>query len=1610
MKGYFRHRLVGFAVPAVLLLAVILLAAMTAPALGDGQLPDTEVESSEYGEADSIPMAGGGSGVVNTRPDRVDIAGDALEANGVPQVQDDAGTVDIEGDFAEGAEDPIQYDAASIVHQGTCGSCTWTIDANGLLTIKPTKGNAGTLAGPAKTDPRWPWSPYGRNQSNEVMRLKVAKGVKAGPSLAGAFSGFVFLEIDLSGLDASATTDMSSLFEWSYIGQEGWKPAFDTSNVTTMKRMFMNASGASFDLSALKTPKVSDVSQMFEGSSFHGTSRLLGDCRAVTNASRCFYGTDLAWIDLGNWGAQVKKYDEMFSTSPVQEILIKLNNQAATCKNMFAQCNNLELLRVGSKWDTSKAGAWPKGRSNKWWSTADKKQYTEKVITSTRKNTADTYTIEKPKDRVYLTLNGKRHNVMERVWTIDITKKDTRFTLDAMYKGHNANAEEFILYQGTMSRKDKVIATAGPNGSFGEIPYSSFSAGKKVFIQAITHNGLREQTNQLCITVKDSSKERTPASFELNNKGLTFTAPGGTLKGMKIQLPLMSVPVKAKVDDDGTLTLGINWDPNSEGADEFINALTSKKLTKRFWDVKENYDFLISQTMAGKYKPKEDGKFQFEVVGYVKGDALAAKYEGVVMVKVGYRASLETQHLAFFVIPVVTDFSVGVGGTLKGTGRFEGSEKLSSVSASANLVLNGSLEYYAGLGIVGLSGGFYGAADPYMDFALMPTRSAGLEKAWIEGRLGLRFIEPIFGEHSIELFGGEQVIYSRDKSSGSHYGGGAAGGGDDWSIGRSYLSQTTSWGGTHGLLQGGVYPGTDVQMVASGYDSAIMVFTTDDSTRNAANRTMLVWSQYDPYSTTWSAPQPVLQDGTADYHPSIVSDGSGGAYVVWQNARSVISDDMSGEATAAALDISVAHIDENGEVTNLGFVTDDSTTYESMPAIGFAEGQPVVTWSSNALSQLHGLQGTHQIFKAIRNGNGWNSTAVYETTDTVTALSAGSLQGSSIAWSTDADGVLNSMEDSRVFVESNGEVIVVAEGNAWCPLYVEPGAGDRLVWWEKNTLSYRTHPSGGSAILFDEMPLAEYKIAGDLTYDGLVTYVRGLDESTDLVGRKLIDGEWSSALNLTKKDDNVSGWGAGFVCGEPLAAYSTMPAGENVEMGASLWSARGEDMKFISITDAAASGSYQSADVEIAIENTGLTTVEPHEISFSILDPQTGEAAWEDEGYFGYLEPGESADEYLYITDEDYPIGENPSFVVAVSPGGTDSTAEVVVEPKSNISVEAENQIIDGKEQVVAHVESFSIQDDSATVTFYDFKTGNILQTIDIADLSFNTTSYLGEPCYQDSFTFAASGNFFRDEGISVIGVRVETPHGVEDEMSSFDFVRVWDGGALEDEERENTAPISKATVETIPDQKYTGQAITPEVIAKLGKYELEEGVDYTLSYKNNVKQGTATVILTGKGYFTGTKSVTFKIVAAPKPSEEPVPVYRLYNKKTSEHLYTINYGEFRDLPKVTKGDWVQEGIAWYAPKKSNTPVYRLYNKRSGDHHYTTSKAEADALVKKHGWTLETTAFYSDDAKRVPLYRLYNGRLKRGQHHYTADANERNALSSKHGWKYETIGFYGVKR
>ena len=64
-----------------------------------------------------------------------------------------------------------------------------------------------------------------------------------------------------------------------------------------------------------------------------------------------------------------------------------------------------------------------------------------------------------------------------------------------------------------------------------------------------------------------------------------------------------------------------------------------------------------------------------------------------------------------------------------------------------------------------------------------------------------------------------------------------------------------------------------------------------------------------------------------------------------------------------------------------------------------------------------------------------------------------------------------------------------------------------------------------------------------------------------------------------------------------------------------------------------------------------------------------------------------------------------------------------------------------------------------------------------------------------------------------------------------------------------------------IPDQTFTGTAITPEPDIKYGTIVLKKDVDYTLSYTNNINVGSATLTITGKGNYRDTKTINFNIV-----------------------------------------------------------------------------------------------------------------------------------------------------
>ena len=92
-----------------------------------------------------------------------------------------------------------------------------------------------------------------------------------------------------------------------------------------------------------------------------------------------------------------------------------------------------------------------------------------------------------------------------------------------------------------------------------------------------------------------------------------------------------------------------------------------------------------------------------------------------------------------------------------------------------------------------------------------------------------------------------------------------------------------------------------------------------------------------------------------------------------------------------------------------------------------------------------------------------------------------------------------------------------------------------------------------------------------------------------------------------------------------------------------------------------------------------------------------------------------------------------------------------------------------------------------------------------------------------------------------------------------------------------NTTIILPASV-----YSYDGKAKTPTVSVSLNGRTLTAGIDYTVTYKNNTNIGTASVIITGKGSYTGTVTKTFTI-SAKKGTNFTVGAYKYKITSSSE-------------------------------------------------------------------------------------------------------------------------------
>ena len=236
-----------------------------------------------------------------------------------------------------------------------CGTCMWSIDNDGKLTIKPIDGESGELAEWEMNNNRKAFTPW-RDWAAEITSVTVEGKVVAPSHVWGMFEGCGNMaSADLGGLDVSRATDMSFMFYGCKSLRSLDLSRFDTKNATDMGWMFSGCSALeSLDVSGFDTSSVTEMGLMFDGCSSLQSLDVSGfDTTKAANVAGMFQRCpELRSLDVSGFDtSSVTDMDCMFSGCSKLEELDLSNFDTSSVTSMWAvfkECDSLRSLDLSS--------------------------------------------------------------------------------------------------------------------------------------------------------------------------------------------------------------------------------------------------------------------------------------------------------------------------------------------------------------------------------------------------------------------------------------------------------------------------------------------------------------------------------------------------------------------------------------------------------------------------------------------------------------------------------------------------------------------------------------------------------------------------------------------------------------------------------------------------------------------------------------------------------------------------------------------------------------------------------------------------------------------------------------------------------------------------------------------------------------------------------------------------------------------------------------------------------------------------------------------------------------------------------------------------------------
>ena len=170
---------------------------------------------------------------------------------------------------------------------------------------------------------------------------------------------------------------------------------------------------------------------------------------------------------------------------------------------------------------------------------------------------------------------------------------------------------------------------------------------------------------------------------------------------------------------------------------------------------------------------------------------------------------------------------------------------------------------------------------------------------------------------------------------------------------------------------------------------------------------------------------------------------------------------------------------------------------------------------------------------------------------------------------------------------------------------------------------------------------------------------------------------------------------------------------------------------------------------------------------------------------------------------------------------------------------------------------------------------------------------------------------------------------------------------------------ISKASVTlSTSTYAYDGKAKKPGVMVKLNGKTLKNGTDYTVSYSNNTKVGTAKVTITGKGNYTGSVSKTYSIKNNFKKATISGISNKSYTGKNITQSITVKYN----------GKALKKGTDYTVSYSSNKNIGTATVKVAGKGSYTGTITKTfkinPAKQEMQKLTAKSKAFFVDWAQK----------------------------------------------